>query len=146
MTDDASDEPLEVVSDASKAAQEIQKGFFLNELLGPAAKVIGQRWAQNLTNYYSKKDRENLEAHVNQATPMLPKPEDVVVSPSLVGELLDWTDFARRVDPITETELAAVVNDHDRLSQLGTELAAVNAELETAEESWLSLAEEMEQK
>lgn len=45
-----------------------------------------------------------------------------------------------------ESQLAEAGADHDLLATLGTELAAVVADLESTEEQWLSLAEEQEQR
>lgn len=106
MTIDDTENPFENISDTSKVAQELQKGFFLNDLLGPVARVIGSRWADRLTTYYSQKDRETLERHLEKAKPLLPPPEDVVVTPGLIGSLIEWAEGARKIDPIEDSEIS----------------------------------------
>ena len=49
----------------------------------------------------------------------------------------------RQVDKLTE-ELADAGADHGEMARLGQELAAIQAELATAEEQWLELSAELE--
>jgi ATP-binding cassette subfamily F protein uup len=67
-------------------------------------------------------------------------------SPSTLRRLLDAAerevaDASRRRDELA-TSLAEVGSDRDELARLGTALAEVRAELEAAEERWLTLADE----
>ncbi|MEZ5341838.1 MAG: ATP-binding cassette domain-containing protein [Acidimicrobiales bacterium] len=69
-------------------------------------------------------------------------------SSSTVGHLLraaekDIARLDKKRSSLNE-QLAASINDHTKLVALGSELAAVEAELATQEELWLELAEEQQ--
>jgi len=90
----------EVVTSNAKAIQSVDKaaGGVMNALLGPTAKLLGDRLAEKTDSWLNAKQRDNIQSKIESAQDSKSISFDSGASPRQMGALIEWTEPVKDIE------------------------------------------------
>ena len=96
------------IEDAARTSGAVNKalGNPIALLLGPSAKLIGERWGEKTEAWLTRKQKENIEAKIERAEAERPVSLGPNTTPRQIGAMIEWTHFAKDIDETVQPTLA----------------------------------------